>query len=305
MDGSTSYKTIVSYFPDSLRKLISKVNCEELDDVMEIRIRAGGTLYFVFPKRIMYLLNDGRISAKYSDNAYIATNNVVSEIIERLCHYSVHSCSRQLSEGFFVIENGVRVGISGVYSSSEKPQLYEYCSLNFRIPRCISGCADEIFSETFDKNILICGGVNSGKTTLLRELCRLNGNFRKVTLIDERNEIACVHNGIPQNDVGCLTDTIVNTERSYGIMSAVRTLSPEVIFCDEIASHKDSEAILNGISCGVRFVVTAHGRNMQELSRRRDIACLLESGMIDIVCFLHGSLKPSTVREVIRLGNSN
>ena len=303
MNGSTSYETAAGYFPEGLRRLLSGIRYDELKGLTEIRMRAGGPVYFVFPGRISYLLDNGSISPKYQDNVYKASCRDINETVERLCHYSIHSCGRQLTEGCFVIEKGIRVGVSGIYSFADRPQLFEFSSLNFRIPRCVPCCADSILADTLDGNVMICGGVNSGKTTVLRELCRLNGGFRKVTLIDERNEIACVYDGIPQNDVGHLTDVIVNTKRSFGIMSAVRTLSPDVVCCDEIASQEDAEAILNGIGCGVRFIVTAHGSSMKELVNRREIACLIDSGMFGAVCFLHGASKPSVVREIVRYGN--
>lgn len=305
LTGSTSYRTVLSYLPEKMRELISDIPEDMLYGLMELRLRAGGPVYFIFPDKTKYLLKGGGLSEKYTDVSYKVGTAAISEIIDRLSHFSVHSCKKQLSEGCFVIENGIRVGISGVYSTAATPLLYEYSSLNFRIPRCIHSCADRIFNETFDKNVIICGSVNSGKTTVLRELCRLNGNIRKTSLIDERNEIACVLDGVPANDVGTMTDILTNTNRSVGIMSAVRTLSPEVVFCDEISSLKDSKAILNGIGCGVKFVVTAHGSNMAELIKRSEIAYLIENNAIDYIVFLYGASFPSKVREIKRISNVN
>lgn len=301
MNDSTSYRTVLNYLPEKMRELMSALQESELQGLTEVRIRAGGPVFYVYPRCIRYLQKNGGLSPKYTEEAYSVGTSAVKGIVERLCHFSVHSCKKQLEEGFFVIENGVRVGVSGVYSSAERPALYEYASLNFRIPRCIKGCADELLAETLDKNVIICGGVNSGKTTVLRELCRLTGDFRKTALIDERNEIACVSGGETQNDIGAMTDVIVNLSRSSGIMSAVRTLSPEVIFCDEISSMDDSEAILNGIGCGVRFTVTAHGEDYNGLMKRKDIAFLINSGQIDSIVFLEGACAPSKVREIKRI----
>ena len=109
--------------------------------------------------------------------------------------------------------------------------------------------------------------------------------------------------GIPQNDVGCLTDVISGNPRSVGIMSAIRTLSPDVIFCDEIASENDVDAIIDGIGCGVGFVVTAHGTNYAELLKRKELSSLLERGKIDTIVFLKGSSSPGEIREIRRLKN--
>lgn len=305
MKGSTSFETITNYLPQKLRTMLLDVPRDKLEGLMEVRLRAGGPVYLVYADKIYYLGKGGGLVPLYNKEAHMVESAVIKETIERLCHYSLHSCEKQLSQGCFVVENGVRVGVSGAYSSMKTPILTEFTSLNFRVSRCIEGCADGIFASNYDKNIMICGGVNSGKTTLLRDLCRLTGNFRKTVLIDERNEVSCLHDGIPQNDVGAMTDIISNCSRADGIISAVRTLSPEVIVCDEIASISDSEAIINGIGCGVKVIVTAHGRSFGELMRRREISCLTENGLFDTVVFLKGASAAGEIREVKRLKSGN
>ncbi|WP_303823793.1 hypothetical protein [Ruminococcus flavefaciens] len=299
--GSTSFESITAYFPEKLRKLILGIPATLLEDLTEIRLRTAGPVYLVYSDRILYLCISGRLSSVYNESAYIVGASVIRDIVDRLCHFSVHSCTKQLSEGFFVIENGVRVGLSGAYSSSINPILTEFTSLNFRLSRSVDGCAEEIFSSYYDNNIMICGGVNSGKTTILRDICRLCGNLRKTALIDERNEISCLCKGVPQRSIGVMTDVISNISRSEGIVSAIRTLSPEVIVCDEIASVDDSEAIISGIGCGVKFIVTAHGNCFTELMKRKEIIKLKESGLMDIIIFLKGASAPGKIREVVRL----
>ena len=302
MNSSTSFDVMLNYLPEQLRKLLAALPGEKLKGLMEVRFRVASGVFLVYPDRIAYLMNNGQISGRYGENSYRVSEKEIKNIVERLCHYSVHSCEKELAEGFFVVGNGVRVGVSGEYSSVNGGGLTDYTSLNFRISRSVEGCADPLFSLVYDKNFLICGGVNSGKTTVLRELCRLTGDLRKTTLIDERNEIACLINGVPGNDVGIMTDVIGNCNRSDGIIRAIRTLSPDVIFCDEVASERDADAIIDGLGCGVKFVVTAHGNSYKEIVRRHEIVKLIESGMFDGAVFLKGSSAPSEVREVRRLG---
>ena len=300
MNGSTSYRTITEHLPQKLSDMLQDISQNVLQGLMEVRFRSGGPVYFVYPGKILFLGRNGSLRSD-SKELYIISAADIKAILDRLCHYSVHSCSDQLSHGWFVIGNGVRVGVAGVYSSTSPPVLTDICSLNFRIAREVIGCADDIFSQIYDRNTIICGGVGSGKTTILRELCRLNGSLRKTALIDERNEIACFCDGIPQYDVGLMTDTIVNCKRSFGISSAVRTLSPELIVCDEIASSEDTEAIVSGIACGVRFIVTAHGMNMQEALKRSELSYLTESGLFQRIVFLKGVSRPGEIREIVRL----
>ncbi|MCR4796090.1 MAG: hypothetical protein K5898_13170 [Ruminococcus sp.] len=301
MNGSTSIDTIINYLPERIRELLKAIPIEKMENIMELRLRGGGPVYLVYSDRICYLSQRGELTEMLTDSLFTASGAHIRDIIDRLCHYSMHSCAKQLREGFFVVENGVRVGVSGTYSTGDSAILTDFTSVNFRVSRCVQGCADDIFSKTYGKNVIICGGVSSGKTTVLRELCRLTGSFRKSTLIDERNEISCLIRGIPQNDVGSLTDVISGSPRSVGIMSAIRTLSPDVIFCDEIASQEDVEAILDGIGCGVVFTVTAHGTNYTDLLRRKEIAYLIEKGRFDLAVFLKGASFPGEVREIRRL----
>lgn len=301
MKDSTSFRVIADHMPEVLRNLMLDTLHELSDDLMEVRLHSSGPVCFAFPNKTLFLQKNGGTSSALTEEVYIVNNESIRECADKLCHYSVHSCTKQLSEGCFVIGNGIRVGVSGIYSSAESYMLTEFCSFNFRLPREVKGCADGIFSETFDRNIIICGAVNSGKTTLLRELCRLNGDLRKTVLIDERNEVAAFYSGTPQNDVGAMTDIIGNCSRSRGIMSAIRTLSPEVIVCDEIASVDDAEAIITGLSCGVRFIVTAHGESVSEVTKRAELKMLIDSGFFHKLIFLRGSSSVGKVGRIVRL----
>lgn len=301
MKESTSYDVIADHLPQKLRSLVLGVKERCSDDLMEIRLRVNGPVFYVFPDRIMFLSTGGGLSAAFGSNSVIADKTDITECIDKLCRYSLHSCTRQLSEGYFVIGHGVRVGVSGSYSATEPSVLTDFCSLNFRLSRQLFGCAEQLFSETYDRNVIICGGVNSGKTTLLRELCRLNGNICKTALIDERNEISCFADGGAQNDVGAMTDIISNCSRSCGIVCAVRTLSPDVIFCDEIASQADADAVISGLSCGVRFIVTAHGENEKELLKRAELRSMIESGFFHCLVFLKGASAPGITDRIVGL----
>lgn len=61
--------------------------------------------------------------------------------------------------------------------------------------------------------------------------------------MDERNEISAVYEGVPQNDIGNFSDVIVNTSKSVGINMLIRSMSPEIIICDEIGGTEDILAI--------------------------------------------------------------
>lgn len=177
--------------------------------------------------------------------------------------------------------------------------------LNFRISRNIQGCADEVYKLVSQscQGIVICGGVNSGKTTILRDLCRTVGNMHKAVLVDERNEIACTNGGIIENDVGMLTNILTGCSRAKGIVSAVRTLSPDFIFCDEISTEEDASAIIENLGCGVKFCATVHGTSFQDLQNRFVMKTLLKTDAFGYAVILDGGNNPGKIREIRRLNN--
>lgn len=302
MNGRTSYEIISSYVTPEIRRAMSLTAAEQIRDLSEIRIRSGRPVSFVYPGRIMFLTSSGRLTADHRDhNCIVVTAADIHGIVEVLCRYSVHSCSRELHEGFFVIGEGIRVGVSGTVTETEGRTIRDFSSLNFRIARSVTGCAEELFRRTKGGSVLICGGVNSGKTTLLRDLCRILGNSRKVVLIDERNEISASTGGTPGRDIGVMTDVIVGSGRAAGIVSAVRTMSPDMIICDEISDICDAEAILGGFGCGVGFTASLHAESYEEMLNRKAALPLIESGVFDYAVFLQGSSFPSKIKEIRRL----
>ena len=301
MDGRTSYEIILTYLPPEIRRAM-KFAAEYTENLSEIRMRSGRAVSYVYPGKIMFLTADGSLTTDYRSGRCICVSATdIHKTVEALCRYSVHSCSKELSEGFFVIGGGIRVGVSGTVSGTADRTIKDFSGLNFRIARSVNGCAEELFRRTNGRSVLICGGVNSGKTTILRDLCRILGNDRKVVLIDERNEISASSGGVPSRDVGAMTDVIVGSDRAAGIISAIRTLSPDVIVCDEISDTADAEAILKGFGCGVSFAASIHAGSYEEMLSRRAAAPLIEAGVFDYAVFLHGSSFPSQIKEIRRI----
>ena len=147
----------------------------------------------------------------------------------------------------------------------------------------------------------------SGKTTVLRDLVRQisdgnAGEYYKCVLIDERQEIAGTSSLKTQCNVGSNTDVFTSYPKRTGIELAVRSFSPDIIFCDEIASEEEAEVILNAIMCGVKFAVSMHCSCREELYRRKVSKALLESGLFDSAVILDRGENVGKVREIIRTG---
>lgn len=294
--------------PQSVRAPMQRVQQEWANLTDEIRLRVNRPISLVIKGEIRYLCNDGSLQSNPdSAGCCVIRKNEIDSIVAALCRFSVHSCTRELTEAFFTIENGVRVGVGGTYSSSKCGVIKYVNSLNFRIAREVIGCAHELYQRIFAsglRSVLICGGVNSGKTTLLRDLCRLCGNSYKVALIDERSELAASVSGVPTNDIGTQTDLLEGCRRSEGIVTAIRTLSPQIIFSDEISTEEDAGAILQGSGCGVNFAATIHAKSINDLTNRLAAQKLLSEGVFDYAVLLESSGVPGKIKEIRRLSRN-
>ncbi len=301
MKECTSYEIISEYMPAAVRKAMARVSEREKEHISEIRLYSGRAPIYVYPDKIKYLTENGLTGSRVNTAILNVSAQEVRGVVDALCHYSLHTYQREMKQGYFVLRNGIRVGMSGTYSDGGV--ITDACGLNFRLARNINGCGQIIFDKIINEScgVLICGGVNSGKTTVLRDLCRLIGSWRKVSLIDERNEIACVQNGIPMNDVGALTDILSGCSRSRGIISAIRTLSPDYIFCDEISTAEDMAAITESAGSGVKFCATVHGVNWNEIISGDMAENLVRRKMFKYAAILHGADDPGKIREIRKL----
>ena len=183
-------------------------------------------------------------------------------------------------------------------------RIRDLSAVNFRICREIKGIAEELFPKLLCDgkfcSTLIVSEPCGGKTTLLTDLVRvLSQNGYRSAVVDERGEIGAVFRGVPQKDLGELTDVLDGYPKPYGMMVALRTLSPQVLVCDEIGSKEETERMLEAMNAGVPVLVTAHAKDEEELFNRPQIKKLTDAGAISKVVLLKGAKSPGRVRKVI------
>ena len=105
-------------------------------------------------------------------------------------------------------------------------------------------------------------------------------------VVDERGEIAAMYKGVPQNDIGIRTDVIENVSKEKGMQILIRSMSPEVIACDEIGSREDVIAIGEAMTKGIKGIFTMHGRTMEDIKQNKYVNSLVESKQLEKLIFI-------------------
>lgn len=280
------------YFPSNIYNLLKSTaiqNSKIEQELQEIRIRVN--------KPIILKLRKLEVVIEYE-----ISQTEILKIVEKLCNNSIYAYKNQMCEGFITIKGGHRVGLTGsaVMDNGKIINIKYITSLNFRVAREVENCSYSILNQVVDikndtiNNTLIVSPPGKGKTTMLRDLIKnisngipkINFRGRNCGVVDERGEIAAMYQGIPQNNVGIRTDIIENISKAKGMKMLIRSMSPEVIACDEIGSKEDIQAIKEAMLSGVKGIFTMHGRNLNDIKANTYINELVENKTIEKIIFL-------------------
>ena len=240
--------------------------------------------------------------------SYILGREDIKYILQRISNYSLYAYEEEIRQGFITIRGGHRVGLAGecVMDNGKVKTIRNISSLNIRISKEIIGASKNIMKfilkDNKVNNTLIISPPKCGKTTLLRDISRNISNMgKRVAIIDERSEIAASYLGVPQMKVGIRTDVLDNCLKSEGLIMAIRSLSPEIIICDEIGTLKDIEALIMAFNSGVNIIVTLHGESIDDLTNRSVFKELLENNVVERVILLSNREGVGTVENVYSL----
>lgn len=300
-----NFRKVLLYMPKRIASAIGKISSENISRVNEIRFRVNRPISISSFGKNYYVTENGGLTT-HKTLGIISRKDDINESFRAICDYSIHSYKNEISEGFITLEGGNRVGICGTaVLSGQCIETLKYINgLNFRIAGQVVGCSEEICNRLYDTNIvslLIIGPPLSGKTTILKDMCRILGEKYKISVIDERSEISAVYHGVSQNDIGTLTDVFDGYPKGEGITSAVRVMSPEIIICDEIGGKKDCDAILDSVNSGVKFISSVHGSSIEEILKRSNIAKLISNGIFQYGVLLGSGNRLGEIIEIQKL----
>lgn len=280
-------------FPQKLLKEITVY----LDDskLQEIRLKEG--------KYIILYLGEREIV-----NNYKVTRADIKFILQRISNYSLFAFEDEIKQGFITMKGGHRIGLAGecVMDGDNVRTIKNITSLNIRLCRQIIGCSKKVVPYIVEdgdvKNTLIISPPKCGKTTLLRDIVRdISQNYRKkVVVIDERSEIAACYEGVPQMTLGIRTDVLDNCIKSKGMIMAIRSLSPEVVICDELGTDNDIEALIMAYNSGVKIITSIHGYGIEDLENRRIFKNILDNNILERIIVLSNREGAGTIEGVYK-----
>ena len=73
-----------------------------------------------------------------------------------------------------------------------------------------------------------------------------------------------------------MTDVISNSPKGLGMKMLIRSMSPQILACDEIGNSEDVQAIRSAVCSGVKGIFTAHGGSLDEVMKNPDLNRLIE-----------------------------
>ncbi len=235
-------------------RLIKCVRHVNLNLLYELRVRADKPLRANLGGAFVWL-GEGGVSSVNS--ALVPTRKEVEDTLFAACGYSVYSVENQLRQGFVTGKEGERVGVAGtyVYEGNRVLSVRDVTSLCIRVPHAVEGCAGEIFRLCLAdglKSVLILAPPGEGKTTILRDLCRLTCRERNCNALvcDERGELSA-------GELGRTADIMRFADKLTAFTAGIRALRPDVIVTDELLPE-DYAAVRRATESGIAVFASAH-----------------------------------------------
>lgn len=259
---------VLTYLPESIADAVRNAAALQGSPPDEIRLYRNGRVVVVLGGRQVTTLT-------------VCGGDMLRETVMKLCGNSLYAHAETIRQGYIFTQDGFRVGVSGraVCHDGRIECVTDISSLCIRIPRRFPGCVDDIYpvavEDAVPHSILIWSVPGAGKTTALRELSVMLTDERapyRTSVIDTRFELSA---GLE----GEYLDIFRGYPRTLGMEMAVRTMNPQFVLCDEIATEADARAVMLCASSGVAVIASAHGSSLADLRRKGPIKELMENNI--------------------------
>ncbi len=262
--------------PESLRYLLPPRLSEEIERIVpagclaeEIRLRRERCASLV-------------LNAEHLRLRTVLSGAEMDALLPRLCGGSLYAHGETVCKGYIALGEGIRVGVCGRANlvHGEVIGVSEISSFVIRLPHphppLLGGEICALLKSAPFWGILLYAPPAEGKTTLLRAIAaQMAGgpDPKRVAVVDTRGELDTPP-VLPQLTL----DILSGYPRGQGISIAARTLSPQLIVCDEIGDLAEAREILAAHIGGVPLLASAHASNLRELLARPGIRLLHEAG---------------------------
>ncbi len=264
---STSLENISLYFPLNIQKFINNIHLDIASKIREIVICKNRPVIIYLADELFFISKYNFKVTKDIKASYVLSEREFDYVFLNITKGSPYSYEETVSKGYITLPTGERVGVCGNgFDSKNKSVVFnEINYLSFRILRDISvfpdGFLKYIYNGKHVYNTLVVSPPCTGKTTLLRDICRKLSTLNtplKVGIIDEREEI-CLDNLWHQAVI------MKGVSKTLAFDIFIRTLSPDVILTDEIGDFDDALSIVHSAKRGISIIASAHGRGISDV----------------------------------------
>jgi stage III sporulation protein AA len=252
-------ENLFAILPEKIKELLLNIPTAK---IYEIRLRANSPLVLCISGRnVIY-------------DKIIISRVDLDNLIHKASNYAIYSVNEQIKNGFITIRGGIRIGIAGevIQNNSEILTIKNFQGICIRIPNEVKNCSypalPYIFEGSRPLKTLIIAPPGAGKTTFLRDLAvQVSDKYPHLNtlILDERSEIAANYLGDNQLSVGHFTDVITGGSKIYGFENGIRSMRPDVIITDEVATKEDAEMLKIAARSGVIIFASVHANDIDEI----------------------------------------
>lgn len=271
LDDSLLYG--LNFLPEQIRTgLLSYIIDKKLSLISEIRMIANSKISII-ANTITYITD------------LTVTKSNLDEVVNCLCSGSIYAHINTIKQGYISVGNGIRAGVCGkaIIDNGEISGIANITSVNLRFPNLIKDAGLYLYRNmemlNFTGSILLFSSPGVGKTTILRDFChKISQNQRSLrfAIIDTREEICTCYKDMIRGDI------YLSYPKGLAIELATKSMTPNLIICDEISSCDEANAILKASHSGVSLVATTHAKSFNELMSKEITRDLIDKGVFDL-----------------------